>query len=95
MRRVILILVLSVAFCAMGRSAKAADEGQLPNWGRFNYYPYLYYPREYKLTHKNQLSPKTPPFNKITKNPIAEILPNFSGVTTPSLPISQMSGSSR
>ncbi len=49
MRRAILVLLLlAAAFTVGGQSAQAAGEGQPSDWGRFNYYPYVYYPHNFQ-----------------------------------------------
>lgn len=48
MKRVLgLALLFGVIWFAGGTSAQAAGEGQPPDWQRFYYYPYVYYPHNF------------------------------------------------
>jgi hypothetical protein len=51
LRRALMTAALA-AVAAVGAlspsSAQAAGEGQPADWGRFNYYPYVYYPHNFQ-----------------------------------------------
>ena len=86
MRRVILILVLTVAFGVAGKSAHAAGEGQPSDWGRFNYYPYVYYPHNFQspqqynsLYNRYPQSRQIPVYNKNNYNFYPTKKPYYSG----------------
>ena len=87
MRRAIMaLLLLASFFTAGGRSAQAAGEGQPSDWGRFNYYPYVYYPHNFQapqqynsLYHRYPQSRQIPVYNKGWYNFYPEKRPYHSG----------------
>ena len=86
MRRAILILVLTVAFGGIGKSAQAAGEGQPSDWNRFNYYPYVYYPHNFQkpqeynsLYNRYPQSRQIPVYNKNWYNFYPTKKPYYSG----------------
>jgi hypothetical protein len=64
--------VLMVAACFAGaESAQAAGEGQPTDWGRFYYYPYVYYPHNFQapqqfnhMYHRYAPPQQIPVYNK-------------------------------
>ena len=47
-RGVFAALVLAAAVAGGVQSAEAAGQGQPSDWGRFYYYPYVYYPQNFQ-----------------------------------------------
>jgi len=87
MRSAILALVLTAAvFTMTGKPAQAAGEGQPSDWGRFNYYPYVYYPHNFQapqqynsLYNRYPQSRQIPVYNKGWYNFYPEKRPYHSG----------------
>src|ERR1700683_5304002 len=40
--------VMAAALCVSPTPARAGNEGQPPDWQRFYYYPYVYYPHNFQ-----------------------------------------------
>lgn len=58
-------LVMGVVLAAAG-TADAAGEGQPTDWGRFYYYPYVYYPHNFQQPQEyNHLYYRYPPARQI------------------------------
>lgn len=65
-------LILAAAFLGMSSSvAEAAGQGQPSDWGRFYYYPYVYYPHNFQkpqeynsLYNRYPASRQIPVYNK-------------------------------
>ncbi len=86
MRRAILVLLMLAAFAAVGGVARAAGEGQPSDWGRFNHYPYVYYPHNFQapqqhnsLYNRYPQSRQIPVYNKGWYNFYPEKKPYHSG----------------
>ena len=52
--------ILAAAFSGSAGKAQAAGIGQPYDWGRFYYYPYVYYPHNYSapVQYDNLLGPR-------------------------------------
>lgn len=48
LRLLIMTVVVTAAVHLCGKHACAANEGQPPDWQRFYYYPYVYYPHNFQ-----------------------------------------------
>ncbi len=87
MRHTILaLLILAAAFTSTAGTAKAAGEGQPSDWGRFNYYPYVYYPHNFQapqqynsLYNRYPQARQIPVYNKNWYNFYPEKKPYYSG----------------
>ena len=86
MRNTILALLALTAFSMVGGMANAAGEGQPSDWGRFNYYPYVYYPHNFQapkqynsLYNRYPQSQQIPVYNKGWYNFYPTKKPYYSG----------------
>ena len=87
MRRAILaLLLLAAALTSSAGTAQAAGEGQPSDWGRFNYYPYVYYPHNFQapqqynsLYNRYPQARQIPVYNKNWYNFYPEKKPYYSG----------------
>lgn len=80
------LLLMAAAFTMVGQSAQAAGEGQPSDWGRFSYYPYVYYPHNFQppqqynsLYNRYPQSRQIPVYNKHWYNFYPEKRPFHSG----------------
>jgi len=65
MRRVLCLAIVLGAVLTAGK-AQAAGEGQPTDWGRFYYYPYVYYPHNFQSPQEyNHLYYRYPPSRQI------------------------------
>lgn len=66
MRRGICVAFLWTLVLGAANLASAAGEGQPTDWGRFYYYPYVYYPHNFQAPQEfNHLYYRYPPSRQI------------------------------
>jgi hypothetical protein len=80
------VLSLMVAVMATGGTAHAAGNGQPYDWGRFYYYPYVYYPHNFAppvqfdhLYYRYPQERQIPVYNTNWYNPYMEPAPYHKG----------------
>lgn len=86
MRSAMASLLMLAAFVACAGTANAGGEGQPSDWGRFNYYPYVYYPHNFQspqqynsLYNRYPQSRQIPVYNKNWYNFYPEKKPYHGG----------------
>jgi len=71
MRQAILAVLTAAAMWSACGNGMAAEQGQPTDWGRFNHYPYVYYPHNFQapqeynhMYHRYPQERQIPVYNK-------------------------------